>query len=69
MTARKCALPGCDATTDHISGYCTDACLQADMDDDDLPPVTVVSPNKSGGFGRGLHWAVRQPVRLPKRMR
>lgn len=62
---RQCVRPGCGHTTDHISGYHSDACLQAEMAPDDLPPVTVLAPNKSGGFGRGMAWSQRTPVHLP----
>ena len=62
-----CERPECKRTDELIGGYCSDTCLQADMAPDDLPPVTVLaSKHKAGGFGRDLHWAVRQPVFLPK---
>ena len=60
-----CQRPKCKRTDGLIGGYCSDACLQADAPDDDLPPVTVLAPNKSGGFGRGISWMTRQPVHLP----
>jgi hypothetical protein len=60
-----CQRPKCKRTDGLIGGYCSDACLQADMDREDRPPVTVLAPNKSGGFGRDIHWTVRQPVHLP----
>jgi hypothetical protein len=36
------------------------------MGPEDMPPVTVLARNKAGGFGRDIHWMVRQPVHLPK---
>lgn len=64
VVAKPCKLPECDQTTDHPSGYHTDECLQADMAPDYLPPVTVLAPNKAGGFGHDINWMVPQPVRL-----
>lgn len=64
-----CQRRGCTNTDGLIGGYCSDTCLQADMAPDDLPPVTVLSPNKAGGFGRGINWMVRQPVHLPRDLR
>jgi hypothetical protein len=61
-----CMRRECDRVTDHLSGYCSDLCLQAEMAPEDLPPVTVLARNKAGGFGRDIHWMVRQPVHLPK---
>lgn len=46
-----------------MSGYCSDVCLLLDQDLD-APPVTVLSPNKAGGAGRGLQWQVPHPVAL-----
>ena len=61
-----CQRRECKRTVDHVSGYCSDTCLQAEMAPDDLPPVTVLAPNKAGGFGRDIERMVRQPVFLPK---
>lgn len=62
-----CLLPRCKNTDGLIGGYCSDTCLQNDMAPDDLPPVTICAPNKSGGFGRDLSRTTRQPVHLPRR--
>lgn len=63
MTAR-CTRKPCKESTDHISGYCSDMCLQLDHDFD-RPPVTVLARGKAGGVGSGLAWQVRVPVILP----
>ncbi len=55
----QCARKACKESTGHISGYCSDVCLQLDQDFDG-PPVTV------GGFATGLAWQERQPVILPR---
>ncbi|MDG4784389.1 hypothetical protein O7626_00315 [Micromonospora sp. WMMD1102] len=66
MTApQTCARPECTRTDELVGGYCSDTCLRADMAPDDLPPVTVLGPNKSGGFGRDIHWMIPQPVHVP----
>ncbi len=38
---KKCLIKKCRNETDHVSGYCSDACLQADMPDDNEVPVTT----------------------------
>jgi hypothetical protein len=60
---QNCARKKCTASTDHVSGYCSDICLGSDHDVD-LPPVTVLALNKAGGFGTSLHWAARTPVQV-----
>jgi hypothetical protein len=62
---QRCARPKCVEVVDHISGYCSDVCLQLDQDFD-APPVTALAPNKVGGFGWALHWSDRTPVHLPR---
>lgn len=64
MSAR-CARRACKKSTDYISGYCSDVCLQLEQDFDP-PPVTVLASNKAGGVGAGLEWQKRQPVILPR---
>ena len=61
---KVCTRPKCRTVTGHVSGYCSDLCLQLDQDFDS-PPVTVLARNKSGGFGRGLAWQARIPVPIP----
>lgn len=61
---KPCNRPSCTRTTDHISGYCSDLCVQLEHDSD-LPPLTVLTRNKEGGFGTSLAWQVRVPVFLP----
>jgi hypothetical protein len=56
-----CARKPCTQPTGHISGYCSEMCLQLDHDFD-APPVTVLSQGKAGGFGRALHWQLRDSV-------
>jgi hypothetical protein len=56
-----CTRKGCDTPTDHLSGYCTDTCLRADHTD--LLPVIALARNKTGGFGRDIHWMARTPVK------
>lgn len=65
MSDPTCQRPSCERTDELVGGYCSDVCLQADMAPDDLPPVTVLAPNKAGGFGRDIHWMQRTPVHLP----
>lgn len=53
--------------TDHVSGYCSDACLQTDMAGiDDRPPVLILARDKAGGFGCDLHWQTLEGVYLLK---
>lgn len=62
----ECERRGCKRTDGLVGGCCSDTCLRANMDREDLPPVTVLSPNKAGGFGRDINRMERQPVHLPK---
>lgn len=60
----QCIRKACTEATDHLSGYCSDVCLQLDQDPA-TPPVTVLARNKAGGVGTGLAWQERIPVHLP----
>lgn len=57
-----CDRPGCLKAAPPGELYCSDTCYDADNDPN---PVTVVAPNKTGGFGNDLHWQDRTPVHLP----
>jgi hypothetical protein len=47
--AKQSGCTWCGADTDHVSMYCSDACLQADMEGiEDRPPVTVLAFNAAG---------------------
>lgn len=59
-----CARPKCRTKTAHISGYCSDVCLELDQDFD-RPPVIVLARNKAGGYGSSPHWGTRTPVVIP----
>ena len=61
---KHCTRKRCPRPANHVSGYCSDTCLQADHDVD-LPPVTVLAPNKQDGFGVSLYWAIPVPVKVP----
>lgn len=61
-------IAGCDRPGNPISGFCSDTCLQSMFLEDDVP-VTVLSPNKAGGFGRSLAWQVPQSLRIPESLR
>ena len=63
--AKSCKLSSCRETTDHVSSYHSDGCLQEDMAPDYLPPVTVLAPNKAGGFGHDICRMEKQYVHLP----
>lgn len=60
----KCAAE-CGVATDHVSGYCSDECLQS-VQDFDSPPVTILARNKVGGFGHSLGWANAVAVDVPR---
>lgn len=46
--------------------HCSERCYELD---NDPVPVTPVSPNKTGGFGRDLHWSVPQHPQAERRPR
>jgi hypothetical protein len=62
---KTCARPKCRTATGHVSGYCSDVCLQLDQDFESAP-VTVFASGKAGGFGTALHWSDRTPVHIPR---
>lgn len=57
-----CDRPKCKRETTDDWLYCSEQCYGLD---NDPTPVTVVSPNKAGGFGHGLHWSTPDPVHVP----
>lgn len=58
----ECERKVCSQETVGDLRYCSDHCYGLD---NDPVPVTVLSRNKAGGFGRALHWQTPDPVVLP----
>lgn len=60
----QCDRRGCREQVIDDLLYCSQRCF--DLDNDPVP-ITVLSPNKHGGYGTGLEWQERRPVVLTGR--